>query len=252
MSAQKPNDKFEKATEQSVAEQPMQLPLAVTLPDDELFDSFYQGGNEQLIAHLIDVIENQQRSFSYTLIAGAKNSGKSHLLYASCVKAQELGLSNVLLPLEQLVQMKPQLLDGLEQYDVVCIDNIEVIAGNRQWENALFYLFNLLDGAGKTLIMASSDIPTKLNLTLPDLVSRLDWGVSFQTKALCDDDKVKALQMRAKLRGLTLSNEAGKFLISRLTRDIRSLIHALDRLDKASIAMQRKLTIPFIKSILSL
>ena len=100
--------------------------------------------------------------------------------------------------------------------------------------------------------MASSDIPTKLNLTLPDLVSRLDWGVSFQTKALCDDDKVKALQMRAKLRGLTLSNEAGKFLISRLTRDIRSLIHALDRLDKASIAMQRKLTIPFIKSILSL
>ena len=73
-----------------------------------------------------------------------------------------------------------------------------------------------------------------------------------QLKYLNDADKVKALQVRAKLRGLELSLEAGRYMVSRLTRDITSLIDALDQLDKASIALQRKLTIPFIKDTLSL
>lgn len=232
--------------------QPCQIPLDVTLPDDETFDSFYSGQNQQLIDHLMQVVTQPQTKFCYTLITGAKNTGKSHLLYASCVKAQDLGLSNVLLPLEQLISMKPQLLDGIEDYDLVCIDNIEVIAGIEQWQNALFYLFNLLDGADKRLIIASAANPNQLQLTLPDLISRLDWGIRFPTKALSDEEKLAALQMRAKLRGLTLSTDAGRFLLSRTNRDIRALMQVLDRLDQASMAMQRKLTIPFIKSVLLL
>ena len=231
---------------------PMQLALPVTLPDDEVFASFYHGENLQLVEHLNEVLGKTERKFSFTFLSGTNQSGKSHLLYASCVEAQELGLSNILLPLDQLIQMKPQVLDGIESYDLICVDNFELIGGNDAWEKAFFYLFNLLDAAGKTLIVAAKGLPDTLNIKLPDLISRLNWGVTYQLKYLSDADKVKALQVRAKLRGLELSLEAGRYMVSRLTRDITSLIDALDQLDKASIALQRKLTIPFIKDTLSL
>lgn len=232
--------------------QPMQLALPVTLPDDEVFASFYQGENRQLVEHLNEVLVQGTGHFSFTFLSGTNQTGKSHLLYASCVQAQELGLSNMLLPLDQLIQMKPQILDGIDGYDLICVDNFELIAGNELWEKAFFYLFNLLDAAGKTLIVAAKGLPDTLNIKLPDLISRLNWGVTYQLKYLNDEEKVKALQVRAKLRGLELSVEAGRYMVSRLTRDITSLINALDELDKASIALQRKLTIPFIKTTLSL
>lgn len=232
--------------------EPMQLALAVTLPDDEVFASFYQGENRQLVEHLNKVVSKENTRFSFTFLSGTNQTGKSHLLYASCVKAQELGLSNILLPLDQLIQMKPEVLDGVDSYDLICVDNFELIGGNEAWEKAFFYLFNLLDAAGKTLIVAANGLPDTLNIKLPDLISRLNWGVTYQLKYLNDDDKVKALQVRAKLRGLELSIEAGRYMVSRLTRDITSLINALDKLDKTSIALQRKLTIPFIKTTLSL
>ncbi|MFT5163184.1 MAG: DnaA family protein [Alteromonadaceae bacterium] len=232
--------------------EPMQLALPVTLHDDEVFASFYQGDNQQLVAHLNQQVDENDEVFSFTFLCGINQTGKSHLLYASCVKAQELGLSNILLPMDQLIGMKTEVLDGVEAYDIICVDNFELIAGNDSWEKSFFYLFNLLDAAGKTLIVAANGLPDTLKIKLPDLISRLNWGVTFQLKYLSDEDKVKALQTRAKQRGLELSNEAARYMVSRLTRDITSLITALNDLDQASIAAQRKLTIPFIKKTLSL
>ncbi|MFT4929095.1 MAG: DnaA family protein [Phenylobacterium sp.] len=234
----------------------MQLALPVTLPDDEVFASFHHGENEQLVNHLNEVVDNMaknsEQKFSFTFLCGSHQTGKSHLLYASCVKAQELGLTNMLLPMDQLIAMKPEVIDGVDEYDIICVDNLELIASNELWEKALFNLFNRLDGAGKTLIVAASGLPATLDIKLPDLISRLNWGVTFQLKYLNDEDKVKTLQVRAKLRGLELATDAARYMVSRLTRDITSLMLALDKLDKASIAAQRKLTIPFIKETLDL
>lgn len=231
---------------------PMQLALPVTLPDDELFASFYEGENQLLVSHLKAQLSTKSAGFSFTFISGAERTGKSHLLYASCVEAQELGLTNMLLPMEQLMCMKPEVLDGVDAFDLVCIDNFELVCGNDAWERAFFYLFNLLDAGGKTLVVAANGVPDSLNIALPDLNSRLNWGVTFRLKDLSDEEKVEALQMRARLRGLELSNESGRFMLSRLSRELTSLITALDRLDKASIAAQRKLTIPFIKDTLGI
>jgi DnaA family protein len=91
-----------------------------------------------------------------------------------------------------------------------------------------------------------------LNINLPDLESRLNWGTTFQIRSMSDDDKAEALVKRAKMRGLTLTEEATRFLLSRVSRDMRALLDILDKLDHASIVEQRKLTIPFIKTILNL
>jgi DnaA family protein len=141
-------------------------------------------------------------------------------------------------------------LDGLESIDIICLDDIDVISGEPQWQQAIFDLYNRLLEQNKRLIITGNQSAQQLGITLPDLVSRLTWGYTEQVKALTDEEKIKALQFRAQQRGLLLSDDVVKFLLNRLSRDMGSLIESLDVLDKASIIEQRKITIPFIKDVL--
>ncbi len=100
--------------------------------------------------------------------------------------------------------------------------------------------------AGKTRLLITGDRPPRqLNLGLPDLASRLDWGQIYKLQPLSDEDKLQALQLRARLRGFELPEDVGRFLLKRLDREMRTLFMTLDQLDRASITAQRKLTIPF-------
>ncbi|WP_018692717.1 DnaA regulatory inactivator Hda [Algicola sagamiensis] len=231
---------------------PAQFALPVTLPDDETFESFHAGGNEQLLSHLKQVTSSFPRQFSLTYIGGKPGSGKSHLLYACCVSAQEAGLNNILLDGESLLATDVSMIEGLEHMDVICLDGVERIAGHASWEIALFNLFNRLQEQAKTLIIAGEETPDNLHFRLPDLISRLQWGLTYKIYPLTDEQKQSALIRRAHLRGLELSDDTARFLLSRQNRHMRSLVSMLDQLDQASIEQKRKLTIPFIKSILQL
>ncbi len=231
--------------------EPMQMALPVTLPDDETFTSYFGGDNSQVVMHLQQSFVTRSE-FQFTYLCGLAESGKSHLLYATCVHAQEMGLSTMLLSMKELISLDDKMLDGLEQFDVICIDDIHLIAGNRLWEKAIFNFFNRFNESGKTLIIAADLLPDMLNIELPDLLSRLKWGTTFQIRSMSDDDKAEALVNRAKMRGLELSLDSALFLLTRLTRNMRALVEVLNKLDHASMAQQRKLTIPFIKSILNI
>lgn len=238
---------------QSVMTEFQQMALPVTLPDDETFVSFFGGENSHVVKQLeVGLTQLEGAPFNYVYLCGFSDSGKSHLLYATCIRAQELGLSCFLLSCKDLAWLDPHVLDDLEKLDVICIDDIQQIAGDPVWEKALFNFFNRFNGDGKMLVVAGDLLPNMLNITLPDLESRLNWGTTFQIRSMSDDDKAEALVKRAKMRGLTLTEEATRFLLSRVSRDMRALLDILDKLDHASIVEQRKLTIPFIKSILDL
>jgi len=132
-------------------------------------------------------------------------------------------------------------------------DNIEGIAGDDEWEAAVFHLYNRILETGRTRLFITGDRPPRqLNLSLPDLASRLDWGQIYKLQPLSDEEKLQALQLRAKLRGFELPEDVGRFLLKRLDREMRTLFMTLDQLDRASITAQRKLTIPFVKEILGL
>ena len=143
------------------------------------------------------------------------------------------------------------MLDGLEQMDLICLDDIQLIAGDVLWQKAIFDLYNRVLEQNKCLLISGDQSASHLNINLPDLVSRLSWGLTEQLKPLDDAQKVVALQYRANQRGLVLTNEVVSFLLTRLTRDMSTLINTLDKLDKASILQQRKITIPFIKDVLN-
>ncbi|WP_462171768.1 DnaA regulatory inactivator Hda [Pseudoalteromonas xiamenensis] len=232
--------------------EPMQMALPVTLPDDETFSSYFGGEQSLEVTHLKSAFAKREAQFQFTYLCGLADSGKSHLLYATCVYAQELGLSTMLLSLREVLHYGPEMLDGLDALDVVCIDDMQLVAGNESWEKALFNFYNRFNEPGKLLVVAADLLPNMLNLFLPDLESRLTWGTTFQIRSMSDDDKAEALVKRAKMRGLELSDDCSRFLLTRLSRDMRALLDVLDKLDHASMAAQRKLTIPFIKSTLGL
>lgn len=229
--------------------QPLQYTLAVTLPEDETLDSFYAAEQSAAVSFLKQYLRKPSGQAPVYLF-GASGSGKSHLLYAACVQAQEQGLTSQLLALQDCEQLNPRMLDNLEQLDLVCLDNIQAIAGDLNWQVAIFDLYNRLVEQGKALLIVGNQSPQNLGITLPDLVSRLHACTSFQLRLLSDEDKQKLLQQKARLRGIELPDEAARYLLNHHDRDIRALVAMLDRLDKASIVHQRKLTIPFIREIL--
>lgn len=225
-----------------------QLPLAIGLRDDATFENFYPGENEQVIsllqAQLTDVGEQA------ILLWGSEGVGTTHLLQAVYHDAETRGLGAIYLPMEDLVAYETDILDGLEQMQLVCIDHIQAIAGNKAWEEALFHLYNRLRNMGVPLLLAADAAPSHLSIVLPDLASRLSWGMVLQVKSLADEDKSQALQMRAKQRGIDLGEELAHYILQRAGRSTGELFKLLDELDQASLSAQRKLTKPFVKEVL--
>ena len=140
--------------------------------------------------------------------------------------------------------------DGLEQLELVCLDDVDAIAGEALWEHALFDLFNRLRDAGRTLLVTASWKPDESGFGLPDLVSRLGWGVCYVLKPMAEADIIAALTCRARGRGLELPEETAQFLLRRFPRDLPTLFALFETLDFASLVEQRRLTIPFVKSVL--
>ena len=230
---------------------PAQLSLPLYLPDDETFASFWPGENPSLLAALQGALHQEHGSYLY--FWSRQGGGRSHLLHAACAELSAQGEAVGYVPLDKRTWFVPEVLDGMEQLALVCIDNIECIAGDQPWEMAIFDLYNRILETGKTRLLITGDRPPRqLNLQLPDLASRLDWGQIYKLQPLSDEDKLQALQLRGRLRGFELPEDVGRFLLKRLDREMRTLFVTLDRLDRASITAQRKLTIPFVKEALDL
>lgn len=229
---------------------PTQLPLYLSLKDDASFENFYPGTNLEMVTALKSAASGQGEKIIY--ICGARGQGLSHLLQASCHEAARHKLSAVYLPLGELMTSSPEMLHGLEALSLICIDDLQCLSASPDWEEAVFHLYNRVYDARGTIILAGKDLPQALPLQLPDLVSRLSWGVTYQLHPLSDAEKIMVLVRRAQARGITLSEDVGKYLLSHCPRHMTTLLAALDALDKASLAAQRRLTIPFVKEVLEI
>lgn len=227
-----------------------QLTLGLSLRDEATFENFIPGENAEMVTELKNTANGQGERRIY--LCGTRGFGCSHLLQACCHHAHQHQLSSVYVPLSQAASLTPDILLGLESLALVCIDDLHVVAGHREWEEAIFHLYNRVYDAGGSIVLAANDLPKGLALQLPDLASRLSWGMVYQLHALTDSEKLLVLTTRAKRRGMSLSDEVGKYILTHCPRHMSTLIAALDALDNASLAAQRRLTIPFVKEVLQI
>jgi len=228
--------------------QPHQLTLPLRLQDEATFVNFFAGSNQPLINYLKKLIHDRNENYIY--LWGHSGVGCTHLLKACCQYVQEQGRTAAYLPMSLFKNLSPSVFGTLEVVSLVCLDDIQAIAGDHQWEEVIFHFYNRIQASGNQLFIAGHAVPRDLNIHLPDLASRLINGVVFQVQELSDEEKVEALQMRAKLRGLNLSAEVLHFLLNRFPRDLSALFATLEQLERASLMAQRKLTIPFVKDVL--
>jgi DnaA family protein len=225
-----------------------QLALPLRLADHAVFASFFERGNESLVATLHDVARGIADGAGCWLW-GSAATGKTHLLQAVCESA---GDRSVYVPLSMFVEAGPLILDGLENRELVCIDDIELIAGDPDWEAALFALCNQLFDAGRQLVVASKSAPRECPIQLADLASRLSRLPVFRVHTLGDAERVEALQLRARHRGLDLPDDAAHYLLRRSRRDMASLYELLDKLDLEALRAKRRLTVPFVREVMQL
>jgi len=226
-----------------------QLALSLNLKDDCTFESYVSGSNAENIQVIQKILSTPEDAFIY--LWGKKGVGCSHLLQAACHYVTLQCKASFYIALSPS-QDPAKVFQNLERTDLVCLDDLEAVAGLPVWEEALFHLYNRLKDAKKKLIVAANTPPKGLEIKLPDLHSRLQWGVSFQIFSLDDHELVSALQLRAKQRGIMLSTEVCEFIIKRVNRSMSSLYQILEKLDKLSLTMKRNLTIPFVKMALNL
>lgn len=227
-----------------------QLTLGVGLKDEATFANYYSGKNQQLVDELKRCASGLGERVIY--FYGSGGEGRTHLLQACCHEAYQLDRRAVYISLENVNDFSPDIFQGLETLSLVCIDDLHKIAGRSDWEEAFFHVYNRIVDAGGNLIVTANVAPKSLGLSLPDVVSRLVWGMLFQMQPLSDEEKVQILKMRAQRRGMTLVEEVGRFILKTCPRHMTTLFAALDTLDKASLMAQRKLTIPFVKEVLQI
>lgn len=226
-----------------------QLPLAVHLRDEATLENYLPPEDGVALLGALDQFLEDNTGQSMFL-HGRRGSGKSHLLQACCHK---VGPGALYLPLGALTEYPAaDVLSGAEELPLVCLDDLQQVLGDPEWERALFNLFNGSRERGNALLLAAGAAPRNLDIALPDLRSRLSWGMVFHLATPDDERRADILQFRALQRGLTLSSEVASFLVNRAPRSMDSLLEQLEHLDRASLAQKRGLSIPFIKQILDL
>nr|WP_238942454.1 DnaA regulatory inactivator Hda [Marinobacter sediminum] len=226
-----------------------QLPLGIKLRDDARFGNFHGDRNADSAARLKAVC-SQPRGIPVVVICGDSDTGKSHLLQAACHDAEHRGTLAVCISIAELEPFGPEALAGLDGADVICLDDLDRIAGQPAWEEAVFHLYNRVQDRGGLLIVSLSEVPSAAPFKLPDLVSRLSHGLLIQLGIYRDGDRLRILMARAEQRGLVIGDDVATFIMRRAPRRLGDLLAILDTLDENSLQAQRRLTIPFVKTVM--
>ena len=225
-----------------------QLPLALRYPPDQRLENFI-AAPEGAVAQLNHIAAWAGADWLY--LAGPTGTGKTHLSLALCAATEQAGRRAAYLPLIAAVGRLREALDALEGHDVLALDGLEAIAGNREAEVALFDFHNRARSTGLNVLYSAREIPDALGLCLPDLRSRLSQCARLVLPTMEDATRAAVLRDRAQRRGLVLEEAAIDWLLTRTDRDLSRLLLLLDRLDRESLAAQRRITVPFLKQVLA-
>jgi DnaA family protein len=224
-----------------------QLPLALRWPRRQRFEHFHAGGNAATVAMVRELATGPGAPWLY--LSGPAGSGKSHLLMAACQAASEAGRIVQYLPLASVSQ-RAAAIRGVAGSEFLALDDLGAIAGDREAEHALFDVYNQARADGLAMLFAAEAVPVQLGLGLPDLRSRLGACRQAVLRPLDDEERRELLKAQAGGRGIELDDAVLDWLFARYARDVGALLDLLDRLDKASLAARRRITVPFLREFL--
>ncbi len=235
---------------------PEQTTLELGLVQEQSFDSFVVGDNRELVDALRNRMRNGNRNGDFVgyWIYGHTFSGRSHLLRASCLHAHREGRRSAYVGGADYPRGSPTLRRSLDYVadhgELVAFDDFEHVCGDSGLEQAIMTIYQRLLQERGTLLIADRRPAAILNFATPDLASRMKSLQHFEVRPLDDEQKARLLHNRAHAKGFELTQAVLSYWLARGPRDVGALLADLDRLDRASLAHKRKVTVPLLKSVL--
>ena len=226
-----------------------QYPLDIAPRTFATFETFVNT-QENVLLDSLKELRVQLKEPRQFYLWGARQTGKSHLLHAICNYLTSTKQNSIYLPLKEFSSSDSIILQDIHHLDVICVDDVDQVIGDYDWEKALFQLINELRTENKSLVMTASNNPSSMKVLIPDLASRLVWGPVYKLNTLDDEQKANALQLHAEARGFNISSDVCGYLIKRYSRELKQLVDLLNQIDQQSLVHKRKVTVPFVKTVL--
>ncbi|MEI6413607.1 MAG: DnaA regulatory inactivator Hda [Pseudomonadota bacterium] len=219
------------------------MPLAVGVNAPPAFDNFVPGVNQEVCNQVLAWRLGEVSTGLF--LWGGSGTGKSHLLRAAA--ELDAGCPCHYLSLANMNQAE---LATLATHEAFCLDDLDGLLGQADGENALFRLFLGLQADNGRWLVAARSPPRALPVQLPDLRSRWMAAPVFQLRPPDDAARLVILQGAARRRGLTLDEESASYLLHRVSRDLHALDRLMNHLDRLTLAVQRRITIPLLREVL--
>ncbi len=177
------------------------------------------------------------------VIHGPRGSGKTHLARVWCERS-----GAILYPAAVLVERD---LHDLMSHRACIAMEFEDLAGPRAaWEEPLLHLYNLAQDMAGFLMLTAPSAPAAWRIALADLRSRVAAapavGIGMPDESLLGAILVKLFADRQ------IEIEAGliTFLLARMERSFAAAQAVVERLDRASLAERRRVTIPLARRVI--
>jgi DnaA family protein len=227
-----------------------QLPFDFSVSEHFTLANFLVQSRNAELVNLLKNLEHYTEPVAF--VWGSEGCGKTHLLQAVCHDQQDRNTLHALyLPMANIRVFGPEVFASLHHMELICLDDLHLVTGDIAWEEALFEFFNRSREDGVRLLVSATQSPRGIDFALPDLASRMTWGVTYHLHELSDDNKLAAIDQRAREKNMPMPPEVLSYIFNRHPRDLQGLLAVIETLDKLSLAEKRRLTIPFVRKVLN-
>ena len=230
---------------------PKQLIFPFQINQKASFDSFFcSPDNQNLMTRLADIVSSPDTS--ELIIHGEEGSGKSFLMQAICNELSSAEKQFAFIPMKKAFNMGVEIFQNLGSLDAVCIDDLQLILANQDWETALFNLINECQQSNCSLMLSLGGTqPLDESVILPDLLSRIKRMEFIALHAVQDEFFNQAIDFVAQQLDIKIEEAELEFLLKHQTRIFSLLVENIITLDNQSASLKRKITIPLIKETLN-
>ena len=220
-----------------------QLGLPITLNSKMLLDNFI--ANSELVNLIHQLFQKKKASEIY--VYGLTGQGKTHVLQGVVLKALEMDKNAIYI--DCIDSFPEHLFDFIGQLNFISFDNVDLINSHNQ--ETFFDLYNRARQAGVVILVSGSNLPGDLTV-MKDLKTRLSLAAVYKLEELNDELTMDVLNKQMSDRNLTIDLKIYEYLFKNYSRDLKTLVSAMNQLDKASLQSKKAISIPFVKTVLQL
>ncbi len=245
------------------ADAPLTQDLDPNLDSKYRFDNFVEGISNRLARTAAESIALNPAgtSFNPMFLYGASGVGKTHLVNAIGMKVRELHpelrvlyISAHLFMVQYVDSVRNNNINDFIHFyqtiDVLIIDDMQEMAGQKSTQNTFFHIFNHLHLNHKQIIMTSDRSPKDMKDLEERLITRFKWGLVAELERPDDQLRVDILKEKTRCDGLEFPMPVISYLASTIKDNVRDLEGAIVSIMAHSTIYNREIDLDLARSVI--